>query len=380
MNVQAQKNSMIDIPLQLLGGLSPAQFMRRHWQKKPLLIRNAISQFRPLLTDKELLALAANENIESRLLQQNGKNWELTHGPLPKLPPLQQKGWTALLQGMDAQHEAVRALLDQFRFLPDARLDDVMISYASEGGGVGPHFDSYDVFLLQAAGRRRWQISAQDDLRLRKNLPLKILQKFVPEEEFVLEPGDMLYLPPHYAHDGVALDAGCQTYSIGFYAPSNAQLAATLFQRLAEVAEDEIELPLLYADAQQKPVTESAAIPAGLQKFALQSVQNLIKNPQLLHEMLGEHLSEPKENIWFEAQPSPKNWQVLTLARASKMLYDQDCVYCNGESWNAAGKDAALLQKLANARHIQRSDFDKASASAQQLLGEWLAQGWVVAR
>ena len=182
MNVQAQKNSMIDIPLQLLGGLSPAQFMRRHWQKKPLLIRNAISQFRPLLTDKELLALAANENVESRLLQQNGKKWELTHGPLPKLPPLQQKGWTALLQGMDAQHEAVRALLDQFRFLPDARLDDVMISYASEGGGVGPHFDSYDVFLLQAAGRRRWQISAQDDLRLRKNLPLKILQKFVPDD------------------------------------------------------------------------------------------------------------------------------------------------------------------------------------------------------
>ena len=379
MNAPQTKTLMTDTPLQLLGNLSPTQFMRRHWQKKPLLVRNAIANFQPLLSDQELFACAANENIESRLLEQSGKNWELTHGPLKKLPALKQKGWTALLQGMDAQHEAVRALLDQFRFLPDARLDDVMISYASEGGGVGPHFDSYDVFLLQASGRRRWQISAQTDLRLRKNLPLKILQKFEAEEEFVLEPGDMLYLPPHYAHDGVALDAGCQTYSIGFNAPSNAQLAATLFQRLAEVTEDEIELPLLYTDPQQKAVAQSAAIPAGLQKFALQSVLNLIKNPQLLHEMLGEHLSEPKENIWFEAQPISKNWQLLKLARGSKMLYDEDCVYCNGESWNAAGKDAALLQKLADARQLKRSDFDKASATAQQLLADWLAQGWAVA-
>ena len=379
MNAQQTQTLMPDSPLQLLGGLSPAQFMRRHWQKKPLLVRNAIANFQPLLSDKELFACAANENIESRLLRQNGKSWELSHGPLAKLPSLKQKGWTALLQGMDAQHEAVRALLDQFRFLPDARLDDVMISYASEGGGVGAHFDSYDVFLLQAAGRRRWQISAQTDLRLRKNLPLKILQKFEAEEEFVLEPGDMLYLPPQYAHDGVALDAGCQTYSVGFNAPSNAQLAATLFQRLAEVTEDEIELPLLYTDPQQKAVVQSAAIPAGLQKFALQSVQNLIKNPQLLHEMLGEHLSEPKENIWFEAQSVPKDWQLLKLARGSKMLYDLDCIYCNGESWNAAGKDAALLQKLADARQLKRSDFDKASATAQQLLREWLTQGWLIA-
>ena len=213
-------------PLALLAGLSPAQFMRRHWQKKPLLVRGAIPGFTPLLTRTELFRMASSDMVESRLIVKKGQDWRMTSGPFaPRtLPPLKQPGWTLLVQGVDGHDAAVHQLLQQFRFVPDARLDDLMISWAAPGGGVGPHFDSYDVFLFQASGSRRWKISQQKDLTLQKGVPLKILQNFELEEEFVLQAGDMLYLPPRYAHDGVAEACvghdgkaqDCMTYSIGF--------------------------------------------------------------------------------------------------------------------------------------------------------------------
>ena len=198
--------SPVDAPRQMLGGLSPQQFMRRYWQKKPLLVRQAIPQFAPPVLRSELFALAAQEGVESRLVQLVKGAWKLRHGPFSRraLPALQQPDWTLLVQGVDLHNDAVHALMQQFRFVPDARLDDVMISYATDGGGVGPHFDSYDVFLLQAHGQRRWRIGRNKDLSLQPGVPLKILQNFEAEEEFVLNPGDMLYLPPKYAHDGVA--------------------------------------------------------------------------------------------------------------------------------------------------------------------------------
>lgn len=149
----------IDLPLALLGGLSPAQFMRRHWHKKPFLVRQALPGFVPPVPRNELFALAGQEGVEARLIQHQGEQgWTLRHGPFARraLPALHTPHWTVLVQGVDLHHEGVHALLQQFRFVPDARLDDLMISYASDGGGVGPHFDSYDVFLLQAYGRRRW--------------------------------------------------------------------------------------------------------------------------------------------------------------------------------------------------------------------------------
>ncbi|MBC7621667.1 MAG: cupin domain-containing protein, partial [Candidatus Saccharibacteria bacterium] len=223
-------------PLQLLGGLSPELFMKRHWQKKPLLVRNAIANFKPLLDRSALFELAARDDVQARMVIQapgdaSGKAplqasakapaWQFRHGPFERraFPPLKQPGWTLLLQGVDLHHDGVHALMNQFRFVPDARLDDLMISYASDSGGVGPHFDSYDVFLLQAHGRRTWRISRQKDLSLQPDVPLKILANFVPEEEFVLEPGDMLYLPPGCAHDGTAMGE-CMTYSIGFRQPN----------------------------------------------------------------------------------------------------------------------------------------------------------------
>jgi len=209
------------LPQQLLGGLSPATFMRRYWQKKPLLIRQAIPGFSPLLDRAALFDLSGREEVESRLIVHSEKGWQLKHGPFGRrqLPALSRPRWTLLVQGVDLHVNAVHELMQRFRFVPDARLDDLMISWASDGGGVGPHFDSYDVFLLQAQGQRRWRIGRQKDLSLQPDVPLKILSNFEPEEEHVLNPGDMLYLPPKWAHDGVAVGGDCMTYSVGFRVP-----------------------------------------------------------------------------------------------------------------------------------------------------------------
>src|SRR4051812_29628886 len=213
-------------PTPLLGGLTPAQFMRRHWQRKPLLVRGAIPEMRPLLSRAQLFGLAGKEGVESRVVAQQRGKWDLRRGPFARrsLPAAAQARWTLLVQGVDLHDERAHELLQRFAFLPHARVDDLMISWASDGGGVGPHFDSYDVFLLQVQGKRRWRIGRQKDLALRDDMPLKILANFEPEEEHVLEPGDMLYLPPRWAHDGIAVGE-CQTYSIGFRAPSRSEIA-----------------------------------------------------------------------------------------------------------------------------------------------------------
>ncbi len=179
--------------LALLGGMSPQQFMRRHWQRKPLLIRQAIPGFEPPLDRAALFELAAQDAVESRLVigGSGGQGWKLRHGPFARraLPALKRADWTLLVQGVDLHAEPVHALLNRFRFVPDARLDDVMVSYATQGGGVGPHFDSYDVFLLQAHGHRRWRIGRQKDLSLQPGMPLKILQHFSPEQSYDLAAG-----------------------------------------------------------------------------------------------------------------------------------------------------------------------------------------------
>ena len=196
--------------------------MRKHWQKKPLLVRQAIPDFKAAIPRAELLAMTGQEGVESRLIQHlEDGSWKLSHGPLSRrsLPALNKPGWTVLVQGVDTHDDKVHELLQQFRFVPESRLDDLMISFATDQGGVGAHFDSYDVFLLQAHGKRRWRIGRQKDFTLQPDVPLKILANFEAEEEFVLEPGDMLYLPPRYAHDGVA-EGECMTYSIVFRSPA----------------------------------------------------------------------------------------------------------------------------------------------------------------
>ncbi len=372
------RNMNTEQPLALLGGLSPSQFMKRHWQKKPLLVRNAIPGFVPCVGRSELVALAGQEGVESRLIVDSPKGWKMKHGPLPKrsLPPFSQKKWTFLVQGVDLHHDGVHALMQQFRFVPDARLDDVMISYATEGGGVGPHFDSYDVFLLQAHGQRRWRIGRNQDLSLQPGVPLKILQNFEAEEEFVLNPGDMLYLPPKYAHDGVAVGE-CMTWSIGFRAPQEGELARELLLGLADEAFEGVG-DALYRDPKQTAVTTPAAVPPSLAGFARQVLEKALKNPTLLDSLLGEYLTEPKSNVWFEISDlEPDLSAGVQLDRRTKMMYDERHVFINGESFRVAGKDARFLRQLADNRCLSAASCAKLSDSAREALLDWMVADWL---
>ena len=371
----------VDQPLQLLGGLSPQVFMKRHWHKKPLLIRQAVPGFQPLLDRTALFELAGRDGVESRLIaleKKRGKAaWRFRHGPFQRraLPPLKRPDWTLLVQGVDLHVDAVHALMNQFRFVPDGRLDDLMISYATEGGGVGPHFDSYDVFLLQAQGRRRWQIGRQQDFTLREDVPLKILANFVPEQEFVLEPGDMLYLPPRYAHDGVAVGGDCMTYSIGFRSPQRGELARELLQRLAEDAADQAG-DALYRDPKQPAVSTPGAIPPALHDFARQALERALGDPQALPRLLGEYLTEPKSSVWFESGQAARAGQGVVLDRRTRMMYDDRHIFINGESYRAAGRDAQLMRRLADDRALEGGALARASEDALALLQSWCKDGW----
>lgn len=372
-------------PLPLLGGLSAAQFMRRYWQKKPLLVRQAIPAMVPPIDRSALFALAEREEVESRLIRHGKAGWSLKHGPLARrvLPPLKQPAWTLLVQGVDLHHEGVHELLRQFRFLPDARLDDLMISYASDTGGVGAHFDSYDVFLLQAQGRRRWSIGKQGDLRLQPDVPLKILENFEPEETFVLEPGDMLYLPPKYAHEGVAVGDDCMTFSIGLRSSAMGELGADLLARMAQAYSEDLEdagpVELArYRDPTQPAVDAPAAMPAALQAFARKAVEAALRDPDAIDRALGESLTEPKANIWFdEGGDVPDAMQHVALDRRTRMLYDTRHIYINGESFRAGGADATLMRRLADQRTLGPRELARASDGALALLGEWCEAGWV---
>ncbi len=370
----------VNQPLTLLGGISPAEFMRTYWQRKPLLVRQAIPDFKPLLSRSALFDLAEHNEVESRLvIGANGgqRDWQMQRGPFKRrmIPKLTERDWTLLVQGVDLHDDSVASLMQQFRFVPDARLDDVMISYATEGGGVGPHFDSYDVFLLQAHGQRRWRIGRQKDLSLVPDLPLKILANFKPEHDWVLNPGDMLYLPPRYAHDGIA-QGECMTYSVGFRVPQTADLARELLVRMSEGAEDAAGLDL-YEDASQPAVVKPAAIPEGLTKFASTALKKALKDPKSLQRALGEYLTEPKANVWFEMGAMPDQLKSVRLDRRSKMMYDDDYIFLNGESWLAAGKDATLMRTLADDRVLSESQLVMASPEALNLLMEWCDDGWL---
>lgn len=365
-----------DLPTALLGGLSPQQFMRRHWQRKPLLVRQALPGVKAPLPRAELFALAARDDVEARLVTHGRAGWTLRSGPLPRraLPPLSQPGWTLLVQGLDLHVPAAQALLSQFGFVPAARLDDLMLSYASDGGGVGPHLDAYDVFLVQVHGRRRWRIGRARDRSFVAGLPLKILRHFEPEQEWLLEPGDMLYLPPRWAHDGVA-EGECMTASVGFRAPSVDELAAELLGRLADEALT--GGGRRYADAMQPATTTPGAIPPALQRFAAASVQAALRDPRPLQRALGEWLSEPKAQVWFEPQAGVELGHGLRLDRRTRMMYDVQHVYINGESFIARGGDAALLRRLADRRGLSAAEVAGFSAGARRQLEAWVEAGWL---
>ncbi len=372
----------VDQPTALLGGLSPSQFMRRYWHKKPLLIRQAMPGIQPPIARSALFELAAQDDVESRLIVRDtpkpDSDWTLRRGPIPRraLPKLDRAGWTLLVQGLDLHLDSARALVEPFRFIPEARLDDLMISYATDGGGVGPHFDSYDVFLLQVHGKRRWRIGRLPDPQLRPDVPLKILTNFKPEQEWVLEPGDMLYLPPGWAHDGIA-EGECMTCSVGFRSPSATELAREVLVRVLEAVETPEGDPI-YRDPKQDATSEPGRMPAHFQAFAADAVAKVLKrDPQALDTALGEYLSEPKEGVWFSPVDVELNGQGLKLDRRTRMMYDAHRIYVNGESWRAAGADARLMRKLADRRELSAQDWQRASQDAQELLTQWAEDGWL---
>jgi 50S ribosomal protein L16 3-hydroxylase len=363
-------------PLSLLAGLTPRAFMSRHWQRRPLLVHGAIPDIVPPVTCAELFALAARDDVESRLVRLSGrKRWSLAHGPFARgaLPPLRQPGWTLLVQGVDLHLDPAHGLLRQFRFVPDARLDDLMVSWASDGGGVGAHVDSYDVFLLQVQGRRRWRIARRFDPALDRRAPLQVLRRFTAEQEYLLEPGDLLYLPPNWAHEGVAVGGDCMTCSIGMRAPQRGTLAAEILQRLAERSDD----PKLYRDANQPATATPAAIPRNLAAFASEAVESLAADGAALARALGEVLSEPKPQVWFSTSNSKWRPGAVSLARQTRMLYDERCIFINGEAATVRGTDAVLLRRLADERSLDAPRVRRASRAVKKLLAAWFACGWL---
>ena len=371
----------------LLGGISPATFMRKHWQRKPLLVRQALPGVQPPLKRKALFELAGRDDVESRCVQRMngqvrespGERWQMRSGPLSRrmLPAARAPNWTLLVQGLDLHNQAAHDLLSRFRFVPEARLDDLMMSWASDGGGVGPHLDSYDVFLIQVQGQRRWRIGRAADKSFVDGLPLKILRNFAPTQEWLLEPGDMLYLPPQWAHEGVAVGE-CMTCSVGFRAPSHLGLATELLSRLADDAgEDMLRQPPVYRDGDQPATATPGAIPERLQTFARQSLTQWLQRPQAVERALGESLTEPKDQVWFDRALGSNAGQGVVLARGSRMMYDSLHIYLNGESYRAAGSDAKLMRRLADQRALSSAACAQLSAGAGELVRQWLDHGWL---
>ncbi len=360
----------------LLGGLSPEGFMRRHWHKKPLLVRQALPMARPFVSRAELFALAARDGVESRLIVRHGRDWTLRHGPLPRraLPPLARREWSLLVQGLDLHLDSARAMLERFRFVPDARLDDVMVSYASDGGGVGPHFDSYDVFLLQIHGVRRWRIGRLRRPELQAGVPLKILTNFEPEQEWMLEPGDMLYLPPRWAHDGIA-EGECMTCSIGFRSAGAGELAREMLQRALDADESD-GAERIYRDPLQPATSSPARVPVQLQQFGREALRRWLASQGDFDVALGEVLSEPKPGVWFEAGGALMPGDGLRLDRRTRMLYDERHVHINGESFRAAGRDATLMRRLADRRVLAAREVASLSDAAREVIGQWTEAGW----
>jgi len=367
--------------LKLLGGLSVNEFLRDYWQKKPLLIRQAFPKFNGLIDAQKLLALASTEDVQARLVTQKRGKFELQQSPFEpeQLDNLGKTGWTVLVQGVNHHFPEAAELLKHFSFIPHARLDDLMVSYAPKGGGVGPHFDSYDVFLLQGSGHRRWQISAQADRSLIPGAPLRILRDFRAEQEWVLEAGDMLYLPPHYAHNGIAED-DCMTYSIGFRTPAYQELAEQFLVYL----QDRITVEGMYADPDLKTQQHPSEISPAMLHQVQQAIKQVRWDREDIANFLGCYLSEPKPHIFFDAPEHPlsKSKFGLLLQKSSvqldlksQMLCHTGRIFMNGEDHQVNERDYLLLRSLADRR--ESSALKDCSAGSVELLYQWYLGGYI---
>lgn len=351
-------------PLALLNNLTPSQFLAEYWQKKPLLIKNAIPNFTGLLSPEELAGLACEEDVQARIVQKKSEKWLVKNGPFDEadFTKLPNKDWTLLVQSVNHYLPEAAELLNQFDFIPKARLDDLMVSYAPDGGGVGAHVDSYDVFLLQGSGKRHWKISAQTDLSLIDGAPLKILKNFVSEQEWVLEAGDMLYLPPQIAHWGVAIGDNCMTYSIGFRAPKTQELMHEFLSYLQDNLNESENT--LYSDPDLQLSQHPAAISDAMVNKVNAMLQKMHWDNNSVADFLGKYLTEPKPDVYFE--PAKKlslakfiaqlQQKTLVLDLKSQMLFTDNAFYLNGEKLTMSDNLIACMQELANQRYFNISN------------------------
>lgn len=373
-------------PLTLLGSLTPEQFLAEFWQKKPLLIRQAIPNFSGLLDPNDLAGLACEEDIQARIVIEKKTGWQLKQGPFDDkdFANLPKKNWTLLVQNVDHYITEAKDLLQQFSFIPNARLDDLMVSYAPEGGGVGPHFDSYDVFLLQGQGKRQWRVSMQNDLTLVEGAPMRILKNFHTEQEWILKAGDMLYLPPHAAHWGIALAAeeDCMTYSIGFRAPKHQELATEFLGFLQDqLVQEKILLPGIYADADLTLQENPAEISNRMIEKVSEVLQRITWDDHTTTQFIGSYLTEPKPHVVFtpnkkiSLEKFTKQLQDsgITLDLKTQILFKGHDFFINGEQILVEECNAELLKKLAQHRVLLEKSI---SPSLLQHLNTWHQAGY----
>jgi len=362
----------------LLGGLTTDQFLAEYWQKKPLLVRGAIPGFTGLLSRDDMLDLSCRDDVESRFVSQAG-GWTIDRGPFARAALRRKtKPWTVLVQGLNMLSPQADEMMRRFSFVPYARLDDLMVSYATDGGGVGPHFDNYDVFLIQGMGRRRWRIGNQTDQTLIKGLPIRILKDFRPVHDWVLEPGDLLYLPPEWAHDGIAVGE-CMTYSVGFRATPAQDMAEQFLVYL----QDRVKLPDRYRDPDLKSQKHPAKIGAAMVDQVAEMLGRIRWNRDTVRDFLGSYLTEPKAHVFFDPPARPLNEKRFAAALAkrgihldarSQLLFADSRFYINGESATVARCDRATFKRLADERRLPAFSLDAASLAT---LHDWYRCGFV---
>jgi 50S ribosomal protein L16 3-hydroxylase len=328
----------------LLGAMRPREFLRRYWQKRPLFVPGALPRFAGVIERRALAALAQRDDVESRIVERRGSRWDTVPGPFRRIP-FRNRNFTLLVSGVNLHDEKADALLRRFSFIPQARLDDVMVSYAAPGGGVGPHVDSYDVFLLQGPGRRRWRL---------------------PDAQFVCGPGDLLYLPPGVQHDGVALEA-CYTYSIGFRAPRGAELGAAFLDWLHERG-----LPdAVYRDPGLAPVSHPARLPPEMLRFACAILRRIRWSGRDVEDFLGRYLSAPKPHVVFRPGSATGTW--ARLDPRTQLLYAGERFFINGESFTLPPRHRQRMRELADRREIDATRL----AGQAELIGEWRRAGYL---
>jgi 50S ribosomal protein L16 3-hydroxylase len=378
----------------LLGGRSPAAFLRGYWQKRPLLVRQAIPGFRGIVSRDAFLALATREDARSRLVIHHprrapARRWERHDGPFGALEAnmLPARGWTLLVNSVESLIPGGWELLRRFSFLPAARTDDLMISYAADGGSVGAHDDLYDVFLLQGPGRRRWQISRQPDRAVDPEAAIKVLRSFVPEDEWVLDPGDMLYLPPGVAHHGIA-EGACFTYSIGFVAPSHADLYRSFFSYLGALLGANVDPAAIYQDPDLK---SAAATPHEIGDAMVARMAAVLAgarwNRADVADFLGRLLTMPKPQVRFAPPARPldraafdrrvagrKGARRLALALPTRGLIRRGRLFLNGEAYTPPRAALPLMRALLADRALASAVGDDGTLA---LLHAWYTAGYV---